>query len=320
MLCGFFASVSLQIPLGVTTLDLTWTNTSVTTSNLGAVPAAFGLRRMQGRFIDRLDFVSAYLSCMDVVQDLSQHPPLYHLYEFNNANLPSRGIAKTFIGFKNMDTGSNLLVKNIIWALAKVALLNPLLPENLRSMGLYLVWRNVDFAEMIINVQRPGWTRLPSNHTAEPTESAFGTLTERSELRTGSDVEGSVPKSALLGRQILPVTERISFSIAYGRGLLQGHNVLAGLLLGMTEIASRNDLNAREHGVAFNMFGCRFEFANEQHAGGQDISFYHTNRQAVGLIRDLSVQLTRRSEGYKEFIALMMFQGRQRGTVRVSKY
>lgn len=92
-------------------------------------------------------------------------------------------------------------------------------------------------------------------------------------------------------------------------GLLQGHNVLAGLLLGMTEIASRNDLNAREHGFAFNMFGCRFEFANEQHAGGQDISSYHTNRQAVELIRDLSVQLTRRSEGYKEFTALMMFQG-----------
>lgn len=44
MLCGFYASVSLQIPLDVTTLDMTWTNTSVTTSNLGAVPAAFGLR------------------------------------------------------------------------------------------------------------------------------------------------------------------------------------------------------------------------------------------------------------------------------------
>lgn len=98
---------------------------------------------MQGRFIDRLDFLSAYLSCMDVVQDLSQHLPLYHLYEFNNVNLPSRGIAKTFIGFNDMDTGSNLLAKNIIWALAKVALLNPLLLENLRSMGFYLVWRNV---------------------------------------------------------------------------------------------------------------------------------------------------------------------------------
>ena len=317
---GLFIAISLQVSLEPTAQISAWPDTSLATLSLAAVPLAFELRRIPGRFINNLDFVSAYLSCMDVVQYLSLQPPLYHLEEFNNVDLPTRGTAKTFIGVHNLMTGSNLLVKNIIWALAKVALLNPLQPEDLRTMGFFLMWRDVDFAEMMINVQQPLLVLKTSNITTGLIDPQLDTFPNRSAHLRKSVPGPSEAKSSLAHRQILPLAEGIRFSIAYGRGLLQGHNVLAGLLLGLTQIAGRLDLDAREGGFEFNIFGYRFEFANERHIGGHAVSFYHTNRKAIQLVRDLSVQLTRRSEGYKEFTALMMSGGQQRGTLRVNRY
>lgn len=321
-LCSLLTSVFVQAELSAPRLDPLQTNESTPTLALNAIPSSFDLRRIQGQRIDQLSFVSTYLSCIDVVHKLSTYAPLLHLDEFNNGNLPTRSPQRIFIGVENLPFGSHLLVRSIIWALAKIAILNPESAEDLRSMGFHLTWQQKDFALMIIKKGAPKLAGEPStaaNATAKVMRTVVKGLRKYTCTRClTAEAEATPDKLSVIIQNTTPILKAASIDMEYTIVPIKGHNVLAGLLFGMTEIAGRNNMESHEAGFSYSLFGYRFQFDNQDDPRNPR-TFYHSNHEALVLIREVAVKLARRSEGYFQFTALFHTGARARGYLSVDR-